>query len=115
MSEFGRRASEDGSVDGGKVHGEWPGLEEGQRIGLGDLAVTTDDRDVLSEILVKRLNNPAGMRSFRVTNPGFEMWFLYRTSVIARVFSLALPATSSRCFFGRAGVPKQSPVLWDFA
>jgi len=25
MSEFGRRASEDGSVDGGKVHGEWPG------------------------------------------------------------------------------------------
>jgi len=28
MSEFGRRASEDGSVDGGKVHGEWPGLDE---------------------------------------------------------------------------------------
>ena len=75
MSEFGRRASENGSlgtdhghgsmmmvlggnVDGAKVHGEWPGLEEGQIIGPGDLAVTTDYRDVLSEVLVKRLNNP---------------------------------------------------------
>ena len=76
MSEFGRRASENGNlgtdhghgsmmmvlggnVDGGKVHGQWPGLEEGQLIGPGDLAVTTDYRDVLSEILTKRLNNPA--------------------------------------------------------
>jgi uncharacterized protein (DUF1501 family) len=75
MSEFGRRASENGSlgtdhghgsmmmvlggnVDGGKVHGEWPGMAEGQLIGPGDLAVTTDYRDVLSEILTKRLNNP---------------------------------------------------------
>lgn len=76
MSEFGRRASENGSlgtdhghgsmmmvlggnVNGGKVHGQWPGLEEGQLIGPGDLAVTTDYRDVLSEVLTKRLNNPA--------------------------------------------------------
>lgn len=76
MSEFGRRASENGSlgtdhghgsmmmvlggnVDGGKVHGQWPGLAEGQLIGPGDLAVTTDYRDVLSEILTRRLNNPA--------------------------------------------------------
>jgi len=76
MSEFGRRASENGSlgtdhghgsmmmvlggnVNGGKVHGEWPGMAEGQLIGPGDLAVTTDYRDVLSEILVKRLNNPS--------------------------------------------------------
>jgi uncharacterized protein (DUF1501 family) len=76
MSEFGRRASENGSlgtdhghgsmmmvlgghVEGGKVHGEWPGMQEGQLIGPGDLAVTTDYRDVLSEILMKRLNNPA--------------------------------------------------------
>ncbi|HEY9525612.1 MAG TPA: DUF1501 domain-containing protein, partial [Anaerolineales bacterium] len=76
MSEFGRRASENGSlgtdhghgsmmlllggtVQGGKVHGQWPGMREGQLIGPGDLAVTTDYRDVLSEILVKRLNNPA--------------------------------------------------------
>ncbi len=76
MSEFGRRAYENGSlgtdhghgsmmmvlggnVDGGKVHGQWPGLGEGQLIGPGDLAVTTDYRDVLSEVLIKRLNNTA--------------------------------------------------------
>ena len=85
MSEFGRRASENGSlgtdhghgsmmmvlggsVDGGKMHGEWPGLEEGQMIGPGDLAVTTDYRDVLSEILVKRLNNPSTESIF----PGYH-------------------------------------------
>ena len=81
MSEFGRRASENGSlgtdhghgsmmmvlggnVAGGKVHGEWPGMAEGQLIGPGDLAVTTDYRDVLSEILMKRLNNPATSEIF---------------------------------------------------
>jgi len=81
MSEFGRRASENGSlgtdhghgsmmmvlggnVNGGRVHGEWPGLQEGQLMGPGDLAVTTDYRDVLSEILVKRLNNPAATEVF---------------------------------------------------
>lgn len=86
MSEFGRRASENGSlgtdhghgsmmmvlggnVDGGKVHGQWPGLEEGQLIGPGDLAVTTDYRDVLSEILTKRLNNPATNEIFPEYQP----------------------------------------------
>ncbi|MGZ9165852.1 MAG: DUF1501 domain-containing protein, partial [Anaerolineales bacterium] len=76
MSEFGRRASENGSlgtdhghgsmmmvlggnVNGGKVHGQWPGMREGQLIGPGDLAVTTDYRDILAEICAKRLNNPA--------------------------------------------------------
>lgn len=86
MSEFGRRASENGSlgtdhghgsmmmvlggnVDGGKVHGEWPGLEDGQMIGPGDLAVTTDYRDVLSEVLIKRLNNPATNEIFPEYSP----------------------------------------------
>ena len=76
MSEFGRRAAENGSlgtdhghgslmmllggnVRGGQVHGTWPGLGSAQLVGPGDLAVTTDYRDVLSEILIKRLNNPA--------------------------------------------------------
>ena len=85
MSEFGRRASENGSlgtdhghgsmmmvlggnVQGGKVHGEWPGMRDGQLMGPGDLAVTTDYRDVLSEILVKRLNNPATAEIF----PGYQ-------------------------------------------
>ncbi len=86
MSEFGRRASENGSlgtdhghgsmmmvlgghVDGGKVHGEWPGMQEGQLIGPGDLAVTTDYRDVLSEVLTKRLNNPATNEIFPEYQP----------------------------------------------
>jgi uncharacterized protein (DUF1501 family) len=75
MSEFGRRAYENaslgtdhghgslmmlmgGNVQGGKVHGMWPGLEESQLFGPGDLAVTTDYRDVLAEVCLKRLNNP---------------------------------------------------------
>jgi uncharacterized protein (DUF1501 family) len=85
MSEFGRRASENGSlgtdhghgsmmmvlgghVHGGRVHGTWPGLEEGRLIGPGDLAVTTDYRDVLSEILTQRLNNLATGEIF----PGYQ-------------------------------------------
>jgi uncharacterized protein (DUF1501 family) len=76
MSEFGRRAAENGSlgtdhghgsmlmvmgghVNGGRIHGTWPGLAEGQLSGPGDLAVTSDYRDVLGEILLKRLHNPA--------------------------------------------------------
>jgi len=86
MSEFGRRASENGSlgtdhghgsmmmvlggnVAGGMVHGKWPGMREGQLIGPGDLAVTTDYRDVLSEVLLKRLNNPATAEIFPEYEP----------------------------------------------
>jgi uncharacterized protein (DUF1501 family) len=76
MSEFGRRVQENGSlgtdhghgslmllmgghVAGGKVHGAWPGLGDGHLVGPGDLAVTTDYRDVLAEVCAKRLNNMA--------------------------------------------------------
>jgi uncharacterized protein (DUF1501 family) len=76
MSEFGRRLAENaslgtdhghgsamlllgGNVVGGKVHGRWPGLADGQLVGPGDLAVTTDYRDVLAEVCLKRLGNPA--------------------------------------------------------
>jgi uncharacterized protein (DUF1501 family) len=76
MSEFGRRLAENaslgtdhghgsamlllgGNVLGGRVHGQWPGLAEGQLVGPGDLAVTTDYRDVLAEVCLKRLNNRA--------------------------------------------------------
>jgi len=86
MSEFGRRAFENGSlgtdhghgsmmmllgghVNGGKVHGPWPGLADGQLVGPGDLAVTTDYRDVLAEILGKRLNNPAAGAIFPEYSP----------------------------------------------
>ena len=66
-----------GHVDGGKVHGEWPGLEEGQMVGRGDLAVTTDYRDLLAEILAKRLNNTA-------TNEIFPDYQARRTNVFFR-------------------------------
>jgi len=86
MSEFGRRVSENGSlgtdhghgsmmmlmggnVAGGRIHGQWPGLDEGQRIGPGDLAVTTDYRDVLSEVCVKCLNNPVVSEIFPEYQP----------------------------------------------
>jgi uncharacterized protein (DUF1501 family) len=70
MSEFGRRVQENGSggvdhghgnavlvlgggLDGGKVHGTWPGLDDAS-LDDGDLAGTTDYRSVLAELLVKR-------------------------------------------------------------
>jgi uncharacterized protein (DUF1501 family) len=85
MSEFGRRAAENGSLgtdhghgsimmvlsghaNGGKVHGKWPGLGPEELVGPGDLAVTTDYRDVLAEVLQKRLGNPA----IREVFPGHE-------------------------------------------
>ena len=46
-----------GNVVGNTVHGAWPGLERDQLFGPGDLAVTTDYRDVLSEVCKTRLNN----------------------------------------------------------
>ncbi len=70
MTEFGRRVEENanggtdhgsasvmlalgGSVNGGKIYGKWPGLKPGD-LHAGDLAVTTDYRQVLQEVLVKR-------------------------------------------------------------
>lgn len=87
MSEFGRRVQENGSggtdhghgncmfvlgggVNGGKVYGQWPGLEEDQLFGPGDLDISTDYRDVLAEIIEKRLQNPALDEIF----PGYADW-----------------------------------------
>jgi uncharacterized protein (DUF1501 family) len=70
MTEFGRRAYENTSlgtdhgrgsmmlilgdgIRGGQVHGKWPGLKDDALEGPGDLAVTTDYRSVLSEILTR--------------------------------------------------------------
>lgn len=72
MSEFGRRVQENtshgtdhghgnvmfimgGGINGRKVYGEWPGLGKDNLYGPGDLAITTDFRDVLGEIVQKRL------------------------------------------------------------
>jgi uncharacterized protein (DUF1501 family) len=72
MSEFGRTAKEDGDagtdhghgnvmmvlggpVHGGKVYGQWPGLDTDQLYERRDLAVTTDFRAVLSELVQRHL------------------------------------------------------------
>lgn len=80
MSEFGRTARENGNrgtdhghanfmfavgggVKGGKIYGKWPGLAKEQLNEDRDLALTTDFRDVLAEIVVRHLecNNPAAI------------------------------------------------------
>lgn len=74
QSEFGRRIRQNAShgtdhgtanpilVLGGNVrggfHGTWPGLAPDQRYDGADLAPTTDYRQVLSEILIRRFGNP---------------------------------------------------------
>jgi uncharacterized protein (DUF1501 family) len=40
-----------GPVSGGKIYGKWPGLEKEQLYEGRDLAVTTDFRAVLSELV----------------------------------------------------------------
>ena len=72
MSEFGRTARENGTggtdhghanamfvlggqVKGGKVYGRWPGLENEQLNQGRDLALTTDYRQVLGEVVTKTI------------------------------------------------------------
>src|ERR1700733_1491815 len=84
MSEFGRTAHENGNrgtdhghancmfvmggaVKGGKVYSKWPGMSEEQLNQGRDLAVTTDYRSVLGEIIAKHL----GDRDLKAVFPGF--------------------------------------------
>lgn len=86
MSEFGRTLRENGTrgtdhghgnvawllgggVAGGRVLGRWPGLEERALYEGRDLAVTTDFRDIVAELLQRRfaLGEPALARVL----PGF--------------------------------------------
>jgi uncharacterized protein (DUF1501 family) len=85
MSEFGRTAKENGNrgtdhghancmflmggeVKGGRVYGRWPGLAEHQLNEGRDLALTTDFRMVLSEVLAKHFGVPDLAPVF----PGFD-------------------------------------------
>jgi uncharacterized protein (DUF1501 family) len=84
MSEFGRTAHENGNrgtdhghancmfviggdVKGGRVYTKWPGLNEDQLNQGRDLAVTTDYRSVLGEIISKHL----GDKTLATVFPGF--------------------------------------------
>ena len=88
MSEFGRRAYENssggtdhghgnvmfvagGNVNGGKVYGDWPGLGKDKLYGTGDLAVTSDFRDILGEIVRKRMGNSANLSQ---VFPDYAKW-----------------------------------------
>jgi uncharacterized protein (DUF1501 family) len=85
MSEFGRTVEENGNagtdhghgsmmmvlggaVQGGKIYGEWPGMEKEQLYEGRDLAVTTDFRAVLSELVRGHL----GQNDLRAVFPGFQ-------------------------------------------
>ena len=86
MTEFGRTVHENGNrgtdhghasvsfvmggdVRGGKVHGRWPGLEERSLYEARDLAVTTDFRDLLGEMLARHLGDRDLARVF----PGYAV------------------------------------------
>ena len=88
MSEFGRTAHENGNrgtdhghancmfvmggeVKGGKVYGKWPGLEKEQLYEGRDLALTTDFRDVLGELVARHLGNPSVKGVFPGHDPKF--------------------------------------------
>jgi hypothetical protein len=57
-----------GLIKGGRVHGTWPGLATDQLDNRVDLAITTDYRAVLAEVLTKRMGNPNVAGVF----PGFS-------------------------------------------
>jgi len=88
MSEFGRKAQENasqgtdhghgnvmfvmgGSVTGGRVLSIWPGMAAGQLYENQDLQVTIDYRDILAEIVSRRLGNT----QLDVVFPGYTPTF----------------------------------------
>jgi uncharacterized protein (DUF1501 family) len=85
MSEFGRTARENGNrgtdhghanvmfvlggpVHGGEIYGQWPGLEPEQLNEGRDLALTTDFRCVLGQVLSRHL----GSQDLATVFPGFD-------------------------------------------
>ncbi len=86
MSEFGRTARENGTggtdhghanamfvlggnVNGGKVYGKWPGLDNEQLNEGRDLALTTDYRQVLGELV----SNTMAARNLDLVFPGARL------------------------------------------
>jgi uncharacterized protein (DUF1501 family) len=96
MSEFGRTARENGGrgtdhghanvmfvlggpVRGGRIAGKWPGLAAEQLYEGRDLALTTDFRVVLSELVAKHLGHPDPGQVF----PGFRTRDLHVLNLLA--------------------------------
>ncbi len=90
MSEFGRTARENGNrgtdhghantmflmgggVHGGEVYGRWPGLQPEQLHEGRDLAVTTDFRSVLTEVISTQLGLTDPEKVFPGYSPGEPM------------------------------------------
>lgn len=86
LSEFGRTVKENGSrgtdhghatamlvaggaIRGGKAYGPWPGLGKEQRFEGRDLAVTTDFRDVVGQLITRHL----GAESLDAVFPGHTL------------------------------------------
>ena len=84
ISEFGRRVAENGNagfdhgwgnmmlvagagVKGGRYYGNWPNLDSAA-LAEGDLKVTTDYRNVLGEVAMRRFPD----RSMATLFPGFS-------------------------------------------
>jgi uncharacterized protein (DUF1501 family) len=93
MTEFGRSIRQNGSagtdhghasalfvmggpVKGRKVYGKWPGLAPEQLYEGRDLALTTDFRDVFSEVLKKHLGAADTARVFPGWQPGQPLGIL---------------------------------------
>lgn len=85
LTEFGRTVRENGTVgtdhghgqavwvigggiNGGRVYGTWPGLEEDKLFDNGSLAATSDYRDVLGDVLAAR----GGVGSFTGIFPDYK-------------------------------------------
>jgi uncharacterized protein (DUF1501 family) len=85
LTEFGRTVRENGNrgtdhghasvsfvmgggVRGGKVHGRWPGLSPDRLYEGRDLAITTDFRDLLGELLARHM----GAQELRKVFPGYD-------------------------------------------
>jgi uncharacterized protein (DUF1501 family) len=85
MSEFGRTVRENGNrgtdhghanvmlilggpVSGGKVYGRWPGLDQSQLYEGRDLALATDFRTVVGELIYQHLEN----KDLNTVFPGFD-------------------------------------------
>ena len=95
MSEFGRTARENGNrgtdhghancmfvmggpVQGGKVYGQWPGLQREQLYENRDLALSSDFRDVLGELVARHLGNS----NLQTVFPGYGARFVGLTAAV---------------------------------